>query len=489
MKETIELVNPRLLKDRAYINGQWTIADDGTTFNVSNPVDGSTIAEVPNMGQMETRRAIEAAENAFLTWRAMSAKRRAAYLKKWYDLIIANQDDLAALMTYEQGKPLAEARGEVAYGASFVEWFAEEAKRTYGDIIPAPSEDRRLLVIKQPIGVTAAITPWNFPVAMITRKAAPALAAGCTMVLKPASETPLCALALAVLAEDAGIPPGVFNVVTGRRSSVIGQELTENPVVRKLSFTGSTAIGKQLMAQSASTIKKLSLELGGNAPFIVFDDADLDVAVKGAMASKYRNAGQTCVCANRFLVQDGIYERFVNRMTEAVNQLVMGDGKRNGVNVGPLIHSRAASEVHALVMDAIDQGAVAVTGGKREDDRGSFYPPTVLTEVKPGMRILKEEIFGPVAPLVRFKTEEEALKLANDTPYGLAAYFYTKDVNRVWRIAERLECGMVGINEGLISNEVAPFGGVKESGLGREGSRYGIDEYMELKYLCLGSVH
>jgi succinate-semialdehyde dehydrogenase/glutarate-semialdehyde dehydrogenase len=484
----MKLKDKTLLREQACIGGRWMGADDGARFPVTNPSDGSIIATVPSMGAAETRRAIEAAQEAFAEWRKRSAKHRAALLRKWYELVIEHQDDLAMLMTCEQGKPLAEARGEVLYGAAFIEWFAEEAKRAYGELIPAPTEDRRLMVLKQPIGVTAAITPWNFPIAMITRKAAPALAAGCTMVLKPAGETPLCALALAWLAERAGIPAGVFNVVTGERSADIGMELTGHPAVRKLSFTGSTRVGKQLMAQCADTVKKLSLELGGNAPFIVFDDADLDTAVRGAIASKYRNAGQTCVCANRFLIQEGIHDAFAERLAQAVNALTVGDGREAGVSIGPLIHARAAESVDAMVRDAVAHGATVVTGGARKPGAQGWYEPTVLTGVTPAMRVAQEEIFGPVAPLIRFSSEEEAVRLANDTPYGLAAYFYTRDLQRSWRMAESLEYGMVGINEGLISNEMAPFGGVKESGLGREGSRHGLDEYMELKYLCVGGM-
>lgn len=485
---SMKLSDMTLLKERAYIGGEWVGADSGERFNVTNPIDNSIVANVPSMGVAETRRAIEAAETALAEWRMRSAKHRAGLLRKWYELVIEHQDDLAMLMTCEQGKPLAEARGEVMYGASFIEWFAEEAKRAYGELVPAPTEDRRLMVLKQPVGVVAAITPWNFPVAMITRKAAPALAAGCTMVLKPASETPLSALALAALAERAGIPQGVFNVVTAERSSGIGQELTDNPAVRKLTFTGSTRVGKQLMAQCARTVKKLSLELGGNAPFIVFDDADMDAAIRGAVASKYRNAGQTCVCANRFLVQDGIHDEFAHRLAQAAGALKLGDGREAGVNLGPLIHARAANSVDEMVREAVAQGASVIAGGERVPGASSLYQATVLTGVTPAMRVAQEEIFGPVAPLIRFSTEEEAIRLANDTPYGLAAYFYTRDLQRSWRVAERLEYGMVGLNEGLISNEMAPFGGIKESGLGREGSRHGLDEYMELKYVCVGGM-
>ncbi|AMO37212.1 NADP-dependent succinate-semialdehyde dehydrogenase [Thauera humireducens] len=477
-----------LLRTRAYIDGAWTEADDGARFDVLNPANGGVLASVPDMGAAETRRAIEAAAAALPAWRARTAKERAAILRKWFELIMAHQEDLAVLMTSEQGKPLAEARGEVAYGASFIEWFAEEGKRVYGDVIPAHGADKRILVLKEPIGVVAAITPWNFPIAMITRKAGPALAAGCTMVIKPAEDTPLCALALAELAERAGLPKGVLNIVTTMKAAEVGGELTANPIVRKLSFTGSTEVGKLLMRQSADTVKKVALELGGNAPFIVFDDADLDAAVAGAMASKYRNAGQTCVCANRLLVQDGIYDAFAARLAEAVAKLKVGPGLSGDVQQGPLINADAVAKVEELLGDAVAKGAKIVCGGKRHALGGTFFEPTIVTGLTPAMRIAREEIFGPVAPLFRFHTEDEAIRMANDTEFGLAAYFYARDIARVWRVAEGLEYGIVGINEGIISTEVAPFGGVKESGIGREGSKYGIDDFVEIKYLCMGGI-
>ncbi|ENO75246.1 NADP-dependent succinate-semialdehyde dehydrogenase [Thauera sp. 63] len=477
-----------LLRTRAYIDGAWTEADDGARFDVLNPADGGVLASVPDMGAAEARRAIEAAAAALPAWRARTAKERAAILRKWFELIMAHQEDLAVLMTSEQGKPLAEARGEVAYGASFIEWFAEEGKRVYGDVIPAHGADKRILVLKEPIGVVAAITPWNFPIAMITRKAGPALAAGCTMVIKPAEDTPLCALALAELAERAGLPKGVLNIVTTMKAAEVGGELTANPIVRKLSFTGSTEVGKLLMRQSADTVKKVALELGGNAPFIVFDDADLDAAVAGAMASKYRNAGQTCVCANRLLVQDGIYDAFAARLAEAVAKLKVGPGLSGDVQQGPLINADAVAKVEELLGDAVAKGAKIVCGGKRHALGGTFFEPTIVTGLTPAMRIAREEIFGPVAPLFRFHTEDEAIRMANDTEFGLAAYFYARDIARVWRVAEGLEYGIVGINEGIISTEVAPFGGVKESGIGREGSKYGIDDFVEIKYLCMGGI-
>jgi succinate-semialdehyde dehydrogenase/glutarate-semialdehyde dehydrogenase len=482
------LKDDSLRKTLAYIDGAWVGADDGATHAVRNPASGAEIARVPDQGGAETERAIAAAAAALPAWRGRSAKERAVLLRRWYELIMANQEDLALLMPVDQGEPLAEARGEVAYGASFVEWFAEEARRTYGEVIPSPANDRRLLAIKQPVGVTAAITPWNFPIAMITRKVAPALAAGCTSVVKPAEATPLSALALAELAGRAGIPAGVLNIVTTARPAVVGAVLTASPVVRKLSFTGSTAVGKQLMAQCAATVKRISLELGGNAPFIVFDDADVDAAVRGALASKYRNAGQTCVCANRLLVQDGIYEAFATKLAAAVAALKVDDGLAAGAQIGPLINPAAVRKVEALVADAVAKGAKVILGGGRHARGGNFFAPTILTDVTATMAMAQEEIFGPVAPLFRFRTDEEAVRMANDTRYGLAAYFYSRDVGRVWRIAEQLEYGMVGINEGIISTEVAPFGGVKESGLGREGSHVGIDEYLELKYLCLGGL-
>ncbi|MGO4328631.1 NAD-dependent succinate-semialdehyde dehydrogenase [Cupriavidus sp. 2TAF22] len=484
----MNLKDAALMRTHAYIDGEWAQADDGARFPVTNPANGARIAEVPDMGEAETLRAIAAAERAQVAWRATTAKHRADCLRRWYDLIRLHQADLAALMTAEQGKPLAEAEGEVVYGASFVEWFAEEATRTYGELIPAPAGDRRLIVIKQPVGVVAALTPWNFPVAMATRKVAPALAAGCTVVLKPASETPLCALALAELARRAGVPPGVFNVVTSARAAVVGAVLARSPVVRKLSFTGSTRVGRLLMEQSAANIKKLSLELGGNAPFIVFEDADLDAAVRGAMVSKYRNAGQTCVCANRMFVHAAVYDEFARRLGEAVAALKVGDGSEPGITVGPLINARAAGRVHAMVEDAAARGARILAGGKRPDAGSAFYAPTIVGDVTPAMELGREEIFGPVAPLLRFESDEQVVRMANDTPFGLAGYFYTRDLSRVWRVAEALECGMVGINEGLISTAVAPFGGVKESGLGREGARQGIEDYLEPKYMCMGGI-
>ncbi|WP_107222378.1 NADP-dependent succinate-semialdehyde dehydrogenase [Thauera aromatica] len=484
----MQLKDSALLRELAYIDGVWAGADDGARFEVTNPADGSVLARVPDMGAAETRRAIDAAAAALPAWRARTAKERAAVLRKWFELILENQDDLAVLMTAEQGKPLAEARGEVAYGAAFIEWFAEEGKRIYGDVIPSHGADKRIVVLKEPIGVVAAITPWNFPIAMITRKAGPALAAGCTMVIKPAEDTPLCALALAALAERAGLPKGVLNIVTTRRAAEVGGELSANPTVRKLSFTGSTEVGKLLMRQCAGTVKKVSLELGGNAPFIVFDDADLDAAVAGAMASKYRNAGQTCVCANRLLVQDGIYDAFAAKLAEAVGRLRVGPGLSGDVEQGPLINEEAVAKVETLVADAVGKGARVACGGRRHALGGTFYEPTILTGVTAQMRVAREEIFGPVAPLFRFHTEAEAIALANATEFGLAAYFYAKDIARVWRVAEGLEYGIVGINEGIISTEVAPFGGVKESGIGREGSKYGIEDYVEMKYLCLGGI-
>jgi succinate-semialdehyde dehydrogenase/glutarate-semialdehyde dehydrogenase len=481
------------LKDRAlfrrqcFINGEWTDADGGAVMEVTNPANGRALGTVPNMGAAETRRAIAAAREAFAGWSAMTAKERSAILRRWFELCLQNREDLATLMTLEQGKPLAESRGEVAYGAAFIEWFAEEARRVYGDVIPPHTRDRRIVVLKQPIGVAAAITPWNFPNAMITRKAAAALAAGCAMVVKPAPATPYSALALAELAHRAGIPRGVFNVVTGDEVE-IGRELCANPAVRKLSFTGSTEVGRILLEQCAPTIKKISLELGGNAPFIVFDDADLDKAVAGAMASKFRNAGQTCVCANRILVQQTVYDEFAARMRAAIGELVVGDGMEDGVTVGPLIDRQAVSKVEEHVADALDRGARLAAGGRRHARGGNFLEPTLLLDVPADARLMKEETFGPVAPLVRFSTEREAIAMANDTEYGLACYFYSRDIGRIWRVAEALEFGMVGINEGIISTEVAPFGGVKQSGIGREGSKYGIEEYLEIKYLCMGGI-
>ncbi len=481
------LKDPNLFRQQCYVGGRWRDAGDGARIEVINPATAEVLGSVPAMTREDTRAAVEAAQEAYAGWRERTAKERAKLLRAWYELIMQHQEDLARLMTAEQGKPLVESRGEIAYGASFIEWFAEEGKRAYGDVIPTPQADRRLVVIKEPVGVVAAITPWNFPCAMITRKVGPALAAGCTAVVKPASATPYSALALAELAERAGIPPGVLNIVTGS-AGVIGEELTSNPTVRKLSFTGSTEVGKKLMAQCAATVKKLSLELGGNAPFIVFDDADLDAAVTGVLASKYRNTGQTCVCANRVLVQDGIYEVFAARLAAAVAALTVGNGLQEGVTQGPLIDRNALVKVERLVADAVEQGARVVSGGKRHALGGTFYEPTVLADVTDEMIIAREEIFGPVAPLYRFRSEAEAIAMANDTPYGLASYFYSRDIGRCWRVAEQLEYGIVGVNEGIISNEVAPFGGVKESGIGREGSRYGIDEFLEIKYLCLGGI-
>ena len=483
----LNLKVPELFRQQCHVAGRWIDADDGATLPVTNPSTREKVGTVPRMGVAETRRAVEAADAALSAWRARTAKDRAALLRRWYEAIVQNQEDLARIMTAEQGKPLAESRGEVLYGASFVEWFAEEAKRIYGDTIPAPTPGRRLVVIKQPVGVVAAITPWNFPNAMITRKVGPALAAGCTVVVKPASQTPYSALALAGLAERVGIPAGVINVVTGS-AQAIGGELTANPIVRKVSFTGSTEVGRMLMARCADTVKKISLELGGNAPFIVFDDADLDAAVAGAIASKYRNTGQTCVCTNRFLVQGRVYEAFADKLVRAVARLKVGDGFADGVQQGPLIDMAAVAKVEEHVGDAIAKGARLLLGGKRHALGGQFFEPTVLADARPEMAVAREETFGPVAPLFRFETEAEAIRMANDTEFGLASYLYARDVGRIWRVAEALEYGMVGVNEGLISTEVAPFGGVKQSGLGREGSRYGIDEYVELKYLCIGGL-
>jgi len=483
----MQLNDPSLLRQQAYIDGAWLDADSGATTPVTNPATGERLGTIPKMGTAETRRAIEAANAAWPAWRKKTAKERALILRKWYDLIMANADDLALLMTTEQGKPLAEAKGEVSYAASFIEWFAEEGKRVHGDTLASPAADRRLLVTKEPIGVCAAITPWNFPLAMITRKVGPALAAGCPMVLKPAEATPFSALALAVLAEQAGVPPGVFSVVTGSAKE-IGAEMCANPIVRKLTFTGSTAVGRLLMEQCAPTIKKLSLELGGNAPFIVFDDADLDAAVEGAIASKYRNAGQTCVCANRLYVQDGVYEAFAEKLTAAVRKLKVGNGVEAGVNQGPLIDEKAVEKVEQHVADALAKGGRLLLGGHRHALGHSFFEPTVIADVTRDMIVAGEETFGPLAPLFRFKTDDEAVALANDTEFGLAAYFYSRDIGRIWRVAEGLESGMVGVNTGLISNEVAPFGGVKQSGLGREGSTYGIEDYLVVKYICLGGM-
>jgi len=483
----MQLKDAQLFRQQAFIDGQWLDADSGQTIAVNNPATGEILGSVPKMGRAETRCAIEAAERALPAWRALTAKERAGKLRKWFELIMANQDDLGRLMTLEQGKPLAEAKGEIAYAASFIEWFAEEAKRIYGDTIPGHQPDKRIIVIKQPIGVTAAITPWNFPAAMITRKAGPALAAGCTMVLKPASQTPYSALALAELAQRAGIPAGVFSVVTGSAGEV-GGEMTSNPIVRKLTFTGSTEIGRQLMAECAHDIKKVSLELGGNAPFIVFDDADLDAAVEGALISKYRNNGQTCVCANRLYVQDGVYDAFVDKLKAAVAKLKIGNGLEDGTTTGPLIDTKAVAKVEEHIADAVSKGAKLALGGKPHALGGSFFEPTILIDVPNNAAVAKEETFGPLAPVFRFKDEAEVIRLSNDTEFGLASYFYARDMGRVFRVAEALEYGMVGINTGLISTEVAPFGGVKASGLGREGSKYGIEDYLEIKYMCLGGV-
>jgi succinate-semialdehyde dehydrogenase/glutarate-semialdehyde dehydrogenase len=483
----MKLTDAKLFRQQCYIDGAWADADGGGTIPVENPANGERLGTVPKMGAAETRRAIAAADAALPAWRAKTAKERAVILRKWFELMMANQEDLAQLMTAEQGKPLTESRGEIAYAASFIEWFAEEGKRIYGDTIPSHGADKRIIVLKQPIGVCGAITPWNFPAAMITRKAGPALASGCTMVLKPASQTPYSALALCELAERAGVPKGVFSCVTGGAKE-IGGEITSNSIVRKVTFTGSTEIGKLLMAQCAGTVKKTSMELGGNAPFIVFDDADIDAAIKGAMASKYRNAGQTCVCANRLLVQDGIYDAFAKKLADAVSAMKVGNGTEAGTTIGPLIDMKAIEKVEQHIADAVKKGAKVVVGGKRHALGGSFFQPTVLADVTTDMVVTREETFGPVAPLFRFKTDEEAIRMANDTEFGLAAYFYSRDIGRVWRVAEALEYGIVGINEGIISTEIAPFGGMKESGIGREGSKYGIEEFLEVKYLCLGGV-
>ncbi len=487
-KTQLNLKNPDLLREQAYIDGAWVDADDGGTFNVTNPADGSLVAAVPEMGEAETRRAIEAASRAWPEWRAKTAKERGVILRRWYQLLMDNQDDLAALMTAEQGKPLAESSGEIAYGASFIEWFAEEGKRVYGDVIPTHMSDRRIVVIKQPVGVVAAITPWNFPNAMITRKAGPALAAGCTFVAKPASETPLSALAICVLAEQAGVPAGVLNVVTSTHSREVGEELTTSPLVRKFSFTGSTGVGKQLIKQCASTVKRVSMELGGNAPFIVFDDADIDAAVKGAVISKYRNAGQTCVCANRIYVQSGVYDEFVEKFTDAVREMKVGRGEEEGVNIGPLISQSAIDKVQELLQDALDKGARVTLGGSQHELGALFFQPTVVRDATQDMDFAREEIFGPLAPIFSFDQDEDVVEMANDTEFGLASYFYARDIGRVWRVAEALEYGMVCVNDGILSTEVAPFGGVKESGVGREGSKYGIDEFIEIKYLTLAGL-
>ncbi len=487
IQSPLPLKDPSLFREKCYIGGKWLDADSAKKIDVVNPATGKVLGTVPNMGAAETKRAIMAADASWKAWRHKTAKERANLLRRWFNLMMENQEDLAILMTAEQGKPLAEAKGEIAYAASFIEWFAEEAKRVYGDIIPAHQGDKRIVVTKEPIGVVAAITPWNFPAAMITRKAGPALAVGCPIVLKPATQTPFSALALAELADRAGIPAGVFNVVTGS-ATAIGGEMTSNPTVRKLTFTGSTEIGKILMQQCAGTVKKTSMELGGNAPFIVFDDADLDAAVEGAVMSKYRNTGQTCVCANRLLIQDKVYDAFAKKLTEAVAKLKVGDGLKGETQQGPLIDMKAVAKVEEHIADAVKKGAKVAAGGKRHVLGGTFFEPTILTDVTPEMAVAREETFGPVAPLFRFKTEEEAIRMANDTEFGLAAYFYSRDLGRVWRVAEQVEYGIVGINTGIISTEIAPFGGVKESGTGREGSKYGIEDYLEIKYMCMGGI-
>ena len=482
-----KLRDSSLFRTQCYVDGQWLDAADQATLEVTNPATGAVLGTVPKLGATETRQAVEAAAQAFPAWRRKTAQERSALLRRWFELMMENQEDLAVLMTAEQGKPLAESRGEIAYAASFIEWFAEEGKRVYGDVIPQHQVDKRIVVTKEPIGVCAAITPWNFPAAMITRKAGPALAVGCPMVVKPASATPYSALAMAELAHRAGIPRGVFSVITGS-SSAIGGELTGNPLVRKLTFTGSTEIGKQLMSACAGTVKKVSMELGGNAPFIVFDDADLDAAVEGALASKYRNTGQTCVCTNRFLVQDGVYDAFAEKFAEAVSRMTVGDGLQENVEQGPLIDAGALQSVEEHVADALSKGARVMTGGQRHALGGCFYQPTVLADATAEMRLAREEIFGPVAPLFRFSTEAEAITMANDTEFGLASYFYSRDIGRIWRVAEAVEYGIVGVNTGLISTAVAPFGGMKESGVGREGSKYGTEDFLEIKYLCLGGI-
>ena len=486
MNAHIDGFSPHAIAKGAFVGGRWIQAADGAQFNVVDPATGETIAVLPNLTPQDAAFAVENAQEAFVSWRAVPAKERGRILRRWNDLILAHQDDLAALLSREQGKPLAEAKGEIAYGASFIEWFAEEGRRVYGDIIPSPTTGRALLALKQPIGVCVAITPWNFPNAMIARKAAPALAVGCAMVVKPAEDTPLSALALAALAHEAGLPPGVLNIVTTDRAEAVGLTLTTHPLVRKVSFTGSTEVGRIIMRQASDSIKKVSLELGGNAPFIVFDDADLDQAVAGALASKYRNTGQTCVCANRFYVQAGVYDAFAEKLAAAVKTLKVGPAFEPGVTQGPLINDAALHKVEALVADARANGAAVLTGGARHPLGGTFYEPTVLTQVGPASRLLREEIFGPVAPLARFETEAEAIALSNASDYGLAAYFYARDLSRVWRVAQALEAGIVGVNEGVLSTAEAPFGGVKQSGVGREGSKYGVDDYVEIKYVCLG---
>ena len=483
----MQLQDQNLFRQKCYIDGEWLDADSGGAIDVTNPATGEVLGTIPKMGAAETRRAVEAANAAYPAWRARTAKDRAGILRRFFDLMMANQEDLAILMTAEQGKPIAESRGEVGYAASFLEWFAEEGKRAYGDVIPQTFADRRIVVVKEPVGVVASITPWNFPSAMITRKIGPALAAGCTVVAKPATSTPYSALALAELGERAGLPKGVFNVITGS-SGEIGGELTANPIVRKLTFTGSTEVGKILMRQCAGTVKKVSMELGGNAPFIVFDDAQIDAAVKGAMLSKYRNTGQTCVCANRFLVQDSVYDEFAEKFADAAKRLVVGDGLKGATEQGPLIDQAAIEKVEEHVEDAVAKGGKVLAGGKRHALGGTFYEPTVIAEANTQMKIAHEETFGPVAPLFRFSREEEAIQIANDTEFGLAAYFYSRDIGRIWRVSEALEYGIVGVNEGIISTEVAPFGGMKESGIGREGAHHGLDEFLEVKYLCMGGV-
>jgi succinate-semialdehyde dehydrogenase/glutarate-semialdehyde dehydrogenase len=483
----MKLEDPNLFRQQCYIDGAWVDADSGDTVAVNNPATEDTLGTVPRMGASETRRAIEAANAAYPEWRKRTAKERGAILREWYNLMLANIEDLAVLMTSEQGKPLAESRGEIQYAASFIDWFAEEGKRVYGDTVPQPNSDWRIVVLKEPVGVCGAITPWNFPAAMITRKAGPALAAGCTMVVKPASQTPYSALAMAELAERAGVPAGVFSVLTGN-SAEIGGELTGNPIVRKITFTGSTEVGKLLMKQAAGTVKKVSMELGGNAPFIVFDDADIDAAVEGAMGSKFRNSGQTCVCANRILVQDGVYDEFADKLARAVAEMRVGNGLEAGINQGPLIDGSAVAKVEEHIADAVGKGARVVVGGSRHSLGGTFFEPTVLADVTTEMAVTSEETFGPVAPLFRFETEEQAITMANDTEFGLASYFYSRDIGRIWRVAEAIESGLVGVNAGVISTEVAPFGGFKESGIGREGSKYGIEDYLEIKYVCMGGI-
>jgi succinate-semialdehyde dehydrogenase/glutarate-semialdehyde dehydrogenase len=484
----MQLSDPKLFRQQCFIDGAWVDADSGETIDVTNPATGEKLGTIPKAGAAETKRAIEAANAAWPAWRAKTAKERSVILRKWFNLMMENQEDLGILMTAEQGKPLAEAKGEVGYAASFIEWFAEEGKRIYGDTIPQHGSDKRIVVIKEPVGVVAAITPWNFPAAMITRKAGPALAAGCPIVIKPATETPYSAFAMAELADRAGVPKGIINVITGK-SSEIGGEMTSNPIVRKLTFTGSTEVGKILLGQCAGTVKKVSMELGGNAPFIVFDDADLEAAVQGAMASKYRNTGQTCVCANRIYVQEGVYDEFLSRFSQAISAMKVGDGLKGETQQGPLINMSAVEKVEEHLKDAVDKGARVVIGGKRHELGGTFYEPTLVADVTQQMKVAREETFGPLAPVFKFKDDAEVVKWANDTEFGLAAYFYSRDIGRIWKTAEQLEYGIVGINEGIISTEVAPFGGMKESGMGREGSKYGIEDYVETKYLCMGGIN